>query len=178
VSSAFVSGIARGGRAAERSRRRRRHAWGQSSAEFALSLPVFFILICGVMDFGRMFFVQENIQQAIEAGARYASTGNHQSGINSRTGQAYTRVQSIDDYIAQQASIPMTMGAQLGSVQISSVQGGAASPGGPEDIETISVTTTVPLMTPIISHFFPNGQYMFTASATIKNEPFSPSQTK
>jgi Flp pilus assembly protein TadG len=172
-----TSGIARCDRGLERSPGRRRRARGQSSAEFALSLPVFFVLICGVMDFGRMFFIQENVQQAVEAGARYASTGNHQSGTDPKTGKSYSRTTSISNYIAQQASIPMTMKAQLGSVQISSVTGGAGSAGGPQDIETISVTTTVPLMTPIISHFFPNGQYTFTASATIKNEPFSPGQT-
>jgi hypothetical protein len=151
---------------------------GQSSAEFALALPIFFILIFGVMDFGRMFFIQESIQQAVEAGVRYASTGNHESGTNPTTGSAYTRIQSITNYINQQASIPISMGASLGSLQISSVTGGSGSPGGPEDIETISVTTTITLMTPVISHFFPNGQYSFTSSATIKNEPFPPSQTK
>jgi hypothetical protein len=150
---------------------------GQSAVEFALSLPLFFLLICGVMDFGRMFFVQENVQQAVESAARYASTGIHQSGTNSVTGQPYTRIQSIDDYITAQAAVPIRMGASLSSISISSVQGGAGSAGGPQDIETISITTTVPLMTPFISKFFPNGQYTFTASASIKNEPFSPTQT-
>jgi Flp pilus assembly protein TadG len=145
--------------------------------EFALALPVFFVLICGVMDFGRMFFVQENVQQAVEAGARYASTGIHQSGTNPATNKSYTRLTSIDNYIAQQASVPINMGATLSSIAISSVQGGSGSAGGPQDIETITVTTTVPLMTPIISRFFPNGLYTFTASASIKNEPFSPTQT-
>lgn len=146
--------------------------------EFVLALPIFFILVFGVMDFGRMFFIQENVQQAIEAGARYASTGNHQSGTNPTTGTAYTRIQSIDNYIQQQISVPASMGATFSAVQISSVTGGAGSPGGPQDIETVSMTVTVPLMTPVISRFFPSGQYTFTSSATIKNEPFPPSQTK
>ena len=154
-----------------------RSATGQSAAEFALALPVFFILIFSVMDFGRMFFVQENVQRAVEAGARYASTGNHQSGTNPSTGQAYSRIQSIQNYVQQQASIPINMGAALSSFQISSVSGGTGSAGGPQDIETISLTTSLPLMTPMISHFFSNGQYTFTASATIKNEPFPPGQT-
>jgi len=141
-------------------------------------MPIFFILIFGVMDFGRMFFIQESIQQAVAAGVRYASTGNHESGTDPKTKTAYTRLQSITDYINQQASIPITMGASLGSLQISSVSGGSGSPGGPGDIETISVTTTVTLMTPVISKFFPSGKYSFTSSATIKNEPFPPSQTK
>jgi Flp pilus assembly protein TadG len=157
--------------------RPRRARWGQSATEFALALPVFFVLILGVMDFGRIFFIQENVQQAVDASARYASTGIHQSGTNPTTGQAYTRIQSIDDYLQQQASVPVSMGASLSTISMSSVTGGAGSPGGPQDIETISVTTTVSLMTPFISHFFPSGQYTFTCSATIKNEPFPPGET-
>ena len=125
-----------------------------------------------------MFFIQENVQQAVEAGARYASTGNHQSGTDPSTGQSFTRVKSISDYIQQQAATSITMGAKLGTVQISSVAGGSGSAGGPQDIETVSMTTTVPLMTPVISKFFPSGQYTFSSSATIKNEPFPPGQTK
>jgi len=157
---------------------RRGFVSGQSVAEFGLALPVFFVLVFGIMDFGRMFFIQENVQQAVEAGARYASTGNHQSGTDPSTGQAYTRVKSISDYIQTQAATSITMGATLGAVQISSVAGGAGSAGGPQDIETVSMTTTVPLMTPVISKFFPSGHYTFTSSATIKNEPFPPGQTK
>ena len=142
-----------------------------------MSLPVFFVLICGVMDFGRMFFIQENIQQAVEAGARYASTGIHQSGTNPSTGRAYTRIQSINNYITQRAAVPIGMGASISAPTISSVQGGSGSAGGPQDIETISVTATVPLVTPFIKRFFPSGTYSFTASASIKNEPFSPTQT-
>lgn len=155
-----------------------RSARGQSAVEFALVLPVFFLLIFTVMDFGRMFFVQENIQRAVEEGARYASTGIHQSGTNPSTGQPYSRVQSIQDYVQQEASIPINMGASLSSLQVSSVQGGAGSAGGPQDIETITLTTNLPLMTPFVSRFFPNGQYTFTASATVQNEPFPPGQTK
>jgi len=146
-------------------------------AEFALSLPIFFILIFGVMDFGRMFFIQENVQQAVAAGARYASTGNHQSGTDPKTGKSYTRVASISNYIQLLAATSIGMGAQLGSLQVSSVAGGSGSAGGPQDIETISMTTTVNLMTPVIKKFFPNGQYTFTSSVTIKNEPFPPGST-
>jgi Flp pilus assembly protein TadG len=157
---------------------KRRSRIGQSAVEFALVVPLFLLLVFGVMDFGRLFFVQENVQEAVDAGARYASTGNHQSGTNPLTGQPYTRVTSIDDYIQQMAAVSTAMGATISSIQISSVLGGAGSAGGPQDIETVSTTTTVPLMTPLISQFFPNGQFTFTSSATIKNEPFPPSETK
>jgi Flp pilus assembly protein TadG len=155
----------------------RRSTAGQSAVEFALIVPIFLLLVFGVMDFGRLLFVQENVQQAINLGARYASTGIHQSGTDPKTGQPYSRVGSIGNYILQQASVSTSMGATLAAVQISSVLGGASNAGGPQDLETVAVTTTVPLMTPVIANFFPNRQFVFTSSATIKNEPFPPGQT-
>ena len=125
-----------------------------------------------------MFFVQENIQRAISEAARYASTGTHQSGTNPATGQPYTRIASIQDYVQTAAAIPISMGASLSSLSVSSVAGGSGSAGGPEDIVTVSCTTTLPLMTPFVSQFFPNKQYTFTASATVQNEPFPPGQTQ
>jgi hypothetical protein len=35
----------------------------------------------------------------------------------------------------------------------------------------------MPLMTPIIAAMFPSGQYTFTSSVTVMNEPFQTSQT-
>ena len=151
---------------------------GQSAVEVALVIPIFLLLVFGVMDFGRLLFVMENVQQAVNLGARYASTGNHQSGTDPKTGQPYTRVASIDNDILNLASVSTSMGATISTISITSVLGGSGSAGGPQDIETVSVTTVVPLMTPVISRFFSNGQFSFTASATIKNEPFPPGQTK
>ena len=58
-------------------------ATGQSAMEFALALPVFFLLIFTVMDFGRMFFVQEDIEQAVLGGSAIRfhrhSSGGHES---------------------------------------------------------------------------------------------------
>ena len=151
---------------------------GQSAVELALILPLFFLLIFSVMDFGTMFFVQENVQQAVLAGARFASTGSHEAGTSPSTGKPYSRVQSIQDYIVAQASVPIAMGASLSSIQVSSANGGAGSAGGPQDIVTVSLTTSLSPITPFVSRFFLNGQYTFAASATVLNEPFPPGQTQ
>ena len=91
--------------------RTRRSARGQSAVEFALVVPVFLLLVFGVMDFGRLLFVQENVQQAVALGARYASTGNHQSGTDPKTGLPYSRATSVSNYILQQASVSTSMSA-------------------------------------------------------------------
>lgn len=144
---------------------------GQSMVEFALVLPVFFFLIFAVMDFGRIFLMQMNLQQAAGEAGRFASTGNHLPDPD-HPGQYLSRVNSIIAEAQQSALV------KISSVQISSLAGGVGSAGGPGDTVTISFTTNLPLMTPIIARLFPNRTYTFTSSATFKNEPFSPGNTK
>jgi Flp pilus assembly protein TadG len=144
---------------------------GQSMIEFVLVAPLYFLLTFAVIDFGRMFFVQMSVQQAVQEAARYASTGQHLPDPNN-PGQNLTRVASITQEVEQAA-----VGANVTSVQISSVAGGAGSAGGPSDTVTVSVTTNLALMTPMVATFFPGGVYTFTSSATFKNEPFSSTQT-
>lgn len=146
---------------------------GQSSVEFALALPLFLLLICGTLDFGRLFFEEMTLQHAMREAGRYAVTGNKMSGTNPNTNQPYTRIDSIIQ-IAQKAAA----GLDVSGIKISSVEGGNGSAGGPNDTVTISLTTYLKLITPLIARFFgPNGTYTIIASTTFKNEPFDPSQT-
>ena len=144
---------------------------GQTMMEFVLVAPLYFLLTFAVVDFGRMFFVQMTVQQAVQEAARYASTGQHMADSKS-PGQSLSRVASITQQVEQSA-----IGANVTNVQISSAAGGAGSAGGPGDTVTVSVTTQLALMTPMVAKFFPNGLYTFTSSATFKNEPFSQTMT-
>ena len=45
---------------------------GQSTVEFALVLPIFLLLIFGMMDFGWLFYNKIEINNASREGARYA----------------------------------------------------------------------------------------------------------
>jgi Flp pilus assembly protein TadG len=132
--------------------------------EFALVAPLFLLLICGVMDYGRLFFTQSSIENAVQEAGRYASTGNSQSGL--------TRLQSIEA-VLQQASVGINVPIQ--SIQISSFTDGVwvpGSAGGPGDTLAITVTIGMKLLTPLIGQYFPGGVYTFTASTTFQNEPF------
>jgi Flp pilus assembly protein TadG len=151
---------------------------GQTMFEFAIVVPLFFLLLFGVMDYGRAFFVQMNLQQAIQDGGRFASTGNHLPDPKN-PGQNFSRVASIIATVQNEAvAMP---GVSASNLQISSINAGgvisSGSAGGPGDTVTVSLITNLPLMTPMIGHFFPNGAYTFTSSATFKNEPFDPSNT-
>jgi hypothetical protein len=115
--------------------------------------------------------VETTLQNAVRQGGRYASTGNHQPDPL-HPGQNLSRVNSII-LVAQQAA----MGLNVSNIQISSLAGGAGSAGGPGDTVTLSLTSNVKLLTPIIAHFFTNGTYTFSVSVSFKNEPFPPSST-
>jgi Flp pilus assembly protein TadG len=163
---------------------------GQSSVEFAMVSILFFLLLFGIMDFGWLMFAQMNIQQAVDDGGRYASTGQ-------QTGTSGTRITSIISTIQNEISVPgVTVGGTCPAANCLSIcsvppggttsscfsatnpTGTAGAAGGPEYTTTISLTTTIPLMTPLIGQFFPAGGYKFTSSSTFQNEPFNPSTTQ
>jgi hypothetical protein len=144
---------------------------GQSLVEFALVAPLFFLLLCAVFDFGRLFFVQMTLQNAVRQAGRFAVTGNHLPDPSDPT-RNLSRVDSIIR-TARKAAI----GLDISGIQISSANGGTGSAGGPGDIVTISITTNLKLVTPLIARFFGrSGVYPFAVSVSFKNEPFSPSK--
>jgi len=146
--------------------------------EFAMVVPLFFLLTFGMIDLGHVFFVQISLQNAMRQAGRFAVTGNHltQGGTN------LSRVASIVQ-IAQNAAV----GLDVTDIQICSVHGGCsgatvgntAAAGGPGDTVTITLTSNLQLYTPMIGRFFgTNGVYSFTVSTTFRNEPFDPKQAQ
>src|ERR1039457_3374719 len=92
---------------------------GQTMVEFILVAPLYFLLTFAVIDFGRMFFVQMNLQQTVQEAARFASTGNHLADPKN-PGQNLSRINSIIAQAQQSAA-----GADISNIQISSLKGGA-----------------------------------------------------
>ncbi len=43
---------------------------GEAMVEFALVAPLFFVLMFGIMDFGRLFFTEETLQYAVREAGR------------------------------------------------------------------------------------------------------------
>ncbi len=52
--------------------KRKRREDGQAMVEFALILPVFLLILCGIIDFGWLFYNQLSLNNACREGARYA----------------------------------------------------------------------------------------------------------
>jgi Flp pilus assembly protein TadG len=66
---------------------------GAAAVEFALILPLLLVLIIGLVDFGRMGFVQVSVTAASREGARYSSL--YSSGLSS--------TQTLVDYVQTSA---------------------------------------------------------------------------
>lgn len=152
-------------------RRRLGASRGQSLVEFALVFPVFLLLLCGIVDVSNVFYTEMSVQNALRQAARYAITGNHLPDPNN-PGQNLSRVNSIIA-TAQQAA----PGINFSNINISSVAGGAGSAGGPGDTVTVSMSSGVKMLTPVIAPLFPNGTYNYTVSVTFRNEPFPAGKT-
>jgi hypothetical protein len=132
---------------------------------------MFFLLIFAVIDLGRIYFVQLSIQHALREGGRFAVTGRHLPDPHNPS-QNLTRVSSIRE-IVRQASVGLVRDVQ--TVQISS-DGTSDNAGQPGKPVTLSLTTNLQLVTPLIASFFPNGSYRITAATTFQNEPFPSNQ--
>src|SRR5271155_4232653 len=117
-------------------------AKGQTMAEFAGVSLFFFALLFAIIDYGWAFFAKMNIQQAVDDGGRYASTGQE-------TGSG-ARISSIDNIILSEISIP---GVSASDIKICSALGGcqtgdtgvtdAGAGGGP--LDTVTITLTFPM---------------------------------
>lgn len=142
---------------------------GNAILEFAFAVPLFFLLVFAVVDMASLFYTQTTLQDAVRTAGRYAMTGQHQPDGK---GGSLSRVNSIIAVAQQQA-----MGLNISSIQISSVQGGSGSAGGPGDTVIISLSSNAQLLTPFMSQFFKNGAFTFTVSTRFRNESFPPNQT-
>jgi Flp pilus assembly protein TadG len=153
-------------------------ARGQAIPEFAMVTGLFLLLLFAIVDYGWFFFAQMNIQQAVDDGGRYASTGQESGGSG-------TRISSIQNVILGEISIPSVNASDIkicsslsGCNTSSSPNAGAA--GGPEDTVTVTLTAPMQALMPLnfLGTFLPSANYTYVATATFKNEPFDPSTTK
>lgn len=144
--------------------------------EFAIVVPLFFLLVFAIIDLGRYYFVKVTIENAVRQAGRYAVTGQSMTNL--------TRVASIKK-VAQNAA----PGLDLTQILISSTLGGSnqagtstsnnlAAAGGPGDSVTISLTTNLKLFTNLIGRYYgTNDTSTFTETVTFRNEDFPSSQT-
>lgn len=130
----------------------------QSTVEFAIVAPLFFILVFGIFDFGRLFFTQMTLQHALREGGRFAVTGRT---LPNPDGGQFSRNDSIKEVIRKSV-----VGLELDPQNI------AIDDGGPGQPISITMDYDLTLITPIIGQFFNGGTYEFTVGTTFKNERY------
>jgi Flp pilus assembly protein TadG len=143
----------------------------------AIIAPLFFLLMFGILDFGRLFFTQLTLQHAMREAGRFGVTGRKLDDPQNPSSQL-SRVASIK-YKVQQVSAGLAINPQqIRILPVGSASDAPDSAGGPGQTFTISLTYNLQLITPMIGSFFgPDGIYTFTVRTTFRNEPFDPSQS-
>jgi len=68
---------------------------GNVILEFALSFGLLFSVFAGVFQFGHTFFLYNNLQSAVRAGARYASIETYESGSATPTSAYLAAVRNV-----------------------------------------------------------------------------------
>jgi hypothetical protein len=140
---------------------------GLSILETAIAIPIFLLILFGIVDIGRVLVAHMTLQHAVREAGRFAVTGRTLPGSSGE----HPRLDSIIQVIVTDSSpFPITSG----NIHVSSASGGAGSPGGPGDTVTIEVVYRVVMLTPLIGQFFSGGGVVVDVSTTFKNEPFPP----
>ena len=134
---------------------------GSTVLELALAIPIVMILFMGIFEFGRLFYARVTMQHAVAEAARFAVTGGT---LDDDQGNSLTRAQSIVAVIQRQA---IALDIDVDQLSIDPSDGGS-----PSQIVTVSGNFSYDFVTPGIQDVFPDGEYTFTVSTSMKNEPF------
>lgn len=123
-----------------------RNGRGQSLVEVALVLPILLIIMLGLLDFGRAYYIQVALRDAADEGAVYASIRpNDTTGIELRVVQASTVLFDID---------PDT---------VSVIYPPNLVPGAPI---TVTIDHLMPIYTPFVQGMVSDGVLTITGQAT------------
>lgn len=157
--------------------RRARNNKGTTLVEFALVLPLFFLLIFGIIDFGWYFFVEHTLQYATREGMRLALVGRR---LMDDGGNPITREASIIKTIQDNASLAIDPSSL--SIYIYPVATGYGDPtgwdtsqpnaGDPGSYMRVKTRYTYNFLTPLIGAFFNGGNTLVEAQGTYRNELF------
>ncbi|MEO2048962.1 MAG: TadE family protein [Pirellulales bacterium] len=131
-----------------RRRNRRENRYGVAAVEFAVIAPIFFLMVVGILEFGRALMVQQVIVSAARVGARQAIT------LNATTAGVTT---TVTDY-AGNAAVPGV------SVVVNPSPNSAAA----GDIITVTTTVNFDQVSWLPTPWFLGGNTLTSASSMRK----------
>jgi Flp pilus assembly protein TadG len=121
---------------------------GQSLVETALLLPVFFLILAGILDFGRVLYSYAHLQMAAQETVRLAGLGEKDQDISTF---AHQYVHLGDTTKLQVSVSPTDTNRNSG------------------DYVTVTLTYPYQFFTPLISKLFPSS-FTIQTSSTIRVE--------
>jgi Flp pilus assembly protein TadG len=125
---------------------------GQALVEFALIMPLFAVILLGLLDFGRVIYAQNTVSEAAREASRVGSVSP------SASASKYTAMRSAA--ITRSPGLGLTSGDIVGNGCTDCFYPDGAVTGGRV---VVNVTKTVQLLTPIISQIVGGS---FTVSST------------
>lgn len=129
---------------------------GQALVEFALIIPIFLLLVFGLVDLGRAVFISNSLAEAARDGARYGS-------VQARAYNDTTR-SDVEDWVVD----------RLAGVQDATVEA-TCEPASPsfgctvDDILVVTASTDLQMITPIISQIIGPLQLEGRSEAVVNN---------
>ena len=75
----------------------KRRTKGQSLVELAISLPLFLLLIAGIVEIGNLLVQRQRITTAVDQGVRFGSRGGSDEGVYVSAYNVLTQTMPIDD---------------------------------------------------------------------------------
>lgn len=152
----------------------RKNDSGQGLVEFALVASLFIFFLFAIVDFGYLFYAEVTLQDAVRTAARYAITGNCQSGNcydnQNQNNRLDTIIQTVQTYSFNLTPVAVTV--HCSGTCGTTYGNGTNNAGGPGD--TIQISASYVFHPVIIGRFFTGGSYTVTCSSSYKNEQFQP----
>jgi Flp pilus assembly protein TadG len=145
---------------------------GTTVVEFALVLPIFALLLMGIIDFGRYYFVQHTVQYATREGTRLGLVGGTVEGYEGdRTGSIMQKIKDNAGIAIDPAELSISIFPITGYTDPDGWEN-TQNAGGPGDFMRVRTKYTYQFLTPFIGDFFSNGRNDILAEATYRNELF------
>jgi len=143
---------------------------GTTAVEFALVLPIFALLLMGIIDFGRYYFVQHTVQYATREGTRLGLVGGTMGELD-RTGSIIQKIKDNAGIAINPAELSISIFPITGYTDPTGWEG-TQNAGGPGDFIRVRTKYTYHFLTPFIGDFFADGRNDILAEATYRNELF------
>ncbi len=126
---------------------------GQALVEFALVLPIFLMLVFGLLDLGRVVYINNSLSEAARDGARWGS-------VQARSADSAGRTQIANEAAGKMTAVPNP------TVAVSCERDGSTvSSCHTNDTLVVQVSATVELVTPILNRFL--GPFNLSATAEV-----------